>query len=161
MTDLPALFHYSAEPLGELRAVPMQRYREGGTWTFIDKPQGLWLSVEDAWEEWCRDNGFRLDTLCCKTRIVLKETPRLLLLESVLDIREFQGKYGMPHPLVGISYPGINWTRVAEKYAGIVIAPYQWSLRFELMWYYTWDCASGCIWDPSIIERVEIVEEPS
>jgi hypothetical protein len=29
-------------------------------------------------------------------------------------------------------------------------------LRMGLMWYYGWDCASGCIWDTSVIERVTL-----
>lgn len=29
-----------------------------------------------------------------------------------------------------------------------------WNLRFheDFLWYYGWDCASGCFWDPSILE---------
>jgi hypothetical protein len=58
-------------------------------------------------------------------------------------------------------FVGIDWVRVAAEYAGILIAPYQRPVRHEIMWYYTWDCASACIWDTSIIERVEPLTSPT
>jgi hypothetical protein len=156
MTDafLP-LFHYSATPLGELRSMVPQEPREGDSWTFIDKPRGLWVSVDDAWEEWCRENEFNVPSLAVKQRVVLKDFEgKLLLLSTPPEILEFQERYGLPHPRIPEHY-GIDWARVALNYGGIIIAPYQWSLRLDLMWYYGWDCASGCIWDTSIIAGVE------
>ena len=54
----------------------------------------------------------------------------------------------------------IDWHAVAQAYAGIEIAPYCWSLRFEyeFLWYYGWDCASGCVWELSAV-RVGQCEE--
>jgi hypothetical protein len=45
----------------------------------------------------------------------------------------------------------IDWKRVASRYAGIEICPYQNSLRMKAItgWYYPWDVASGCIWSPA------------
>ena len=40
---------------------------------------------------------------------------------------------------------------------GIIIAPYQWYCRMTVDWYYTWDCASGCIWNLDAIESVNAV----
>jgi hypothetical protein len=86
---------------------------------------------------------------------VLKADPaaKVLHLKTPVEILEFQETYCVAHPIM--RSPGIDWGRVAEQYHGIVIAPYQWSLRLDLMWYYGWDCASGCIWDTWIVERVE------
>jgi hypothetical protein len=41
-----------------------------------------------------------------------------------------------------------DWVRLAKEYDGIEIAPYIYKGRFEILWYYGWDVASGCIWDP-------------
>ncbi|QBI98814.1 hypothetical protein SEA_BOBBY_184 [Mycobacterium phage Bobby] len=49
----------------------------------------------------------------------------------------------------------IDWGKVAADYGGIIIAPYQWSRRMDPHWYYTWDCASGCIWNLEAIESLE------
>jgi hypothetical protein len=152
MTEpLPALFHYSAEPLGELRAVAQEVEPRLG---ILAKPRGLWLSAEDDWAQWCTENEFAVDKLAVRARVTLKEPDRLLRLQTVQEILDFQAKY--VRLVKGFElFVGIDWTRAAAEYAGILIAPYQRSARHDLMWYYTWDCASACIWDTSIIERVE------
>lgn len=45
---------------------------------------------------------------------------------------------------------GIDWKAVAKEYDGIEIDPYQYERRFSegFLWYYGWDCASGCVWRP-------------
>jgi hypothetical protein len=40
----------------------------------------------------------------------------------------------------------INWAKVAAKWGGVEIAPFQ-SKRDNVFWYSTWDCASGVVWD--------------
>jgi hypothetical protein len=48
-----------------------------------------------------------------------------------------------------------NWERVARDYDGVIISPYQFNRRMTLMWYYPWDCASGCIWRPTrVVQQV-------
>jgi hypothetical protein len=152
MTEpLPDLFHYSAEPLGELRPAIQGTRPDMGV---LAKPCGLWLSAGDDWAQWCIENEFALDDLAVRARVTLKESDRLLWLQTVQEILYFQTKY--VRLVEGFAtFVGIDWTRVAADYAGILIAPYQGTARHSIMWYYVWDCASACIWDPSIIERVE------
>ena len=52
-------------------------------------------------------------------------------------------------------WPGV----AAEGWAGIEIAPYIWARRLDgpARWYYGWDAASGCIWDPTAA-AVELTE---
>jgi hypothetical protein len=59
----------------------------------------------------------------------------------------------------------IDWMRVAEKHEGILIAPYLGERLTEpnefleshkeewWRWYYSWDCASGCIWNPNAVSE--------
>ena len=42
----------------------------------------------------------------------------------------------------------IDWKKVASKYGGIEINPYQYDDAM-LLWYYGWDIASGCVWNLS------------
>ena len=154
MTDqLPPLFHYSAEPLAEVRPVIQDHPPH---LSFAYKPRGLWLSVEGEWEEWCRGNEFGLDRLKIKHAVIVAEPQRMLWLKTPDDILAFQKTFAKSDGIT--SYPAIDWVAVAEQHTGLLIAPYQWSCRLSVMWYYCWDCASGCIWDTSIIESCAPVD---
>lgn len=52
----------------------------------------------------------------------------------------------------------IEWNWVMGLYKGIIINPYIYERRNKYEWYNGWDCASGCIWDASCIERIEYVK---
>ncbi len=56
----------------------------------------------------------------------------------------------------------VDWAKVAKLYDGIIIAPYISARRLahSVNWYYTWDCASGCIWNPRAIKSIKLIEEP-
>jgi hypothetical protein len=158
--DRRALTHYSATPLGPLKSAT-QTPEDGRGWQFIDKPKGLWVSVdgEDDWLNWCIGTGFRLGDLAVHHRLTLKEPDRLLWLTGRPQLEQFQTRYGAPRDYgMRLDMRAINWASVASDYAGLIITPYVWSGRHKLMWYYGWDCASGCIWDVSVIESVQIVE---
>lgn len=45
---------------------------------------------------------------------------------------------------------------MAHRYDGIIIAPYVWSLRLDIdfFWYYDWDCASGVIWNSAAVSNL-------
>lgn len=117
----------------------------------VGKPWGLWLSVDDDWRRWCDDDSgwtvadphyFEVDTEAC------------LALSSAEDIDALTREYGIPESGFRSDWiHKIDWARVAERYAGIVIAPYIWSRRLDggASWYYGWDCASACIWDLSAL----------
>lgn len=131
------------------------------------KPNGLWVSVEGFeedinWKDWCEAEEFRLEHLKYAYEIILKPDHNLLILTSPAQLQEFTENYK------GELIPGlrsidiIQWGLVAQKYTGILIAPYQWSCRFEpgLFWYYGWDCASGCIWDLRVIKSINLQTSP-
>jgi len=109
------------------------------------KPKGLWYGCGLAWFEWCamemphwlKGNVFKLEL----------NTSRMLLLKTGEELLEFSGVYGVDQFRMG-SVDGIDWSRVASKYSGIEICPYQGGLRMDsrTSWYYSWDVASGCVW---------------
>lgn len=145
------LLHHGAYP----GFVPWSR-RQG---TPYFKPNGLWVSDDHdySWAEWCTDNAF--DGVGLYTYRVELDMSAILHLSTVEGLREFTDEYrtlditGDPLLDEHLSNFHLNWDRVAEKYAGILITPYLWGarMRHELFWYYTWDCASGCVWDVSAI----------
>lgn len=127
------------------------------------KPRGLWLSAEDdtpeshGWKDWCEGEAFWLDNLKWRTEITLHPDANVLRLATAQEIVAFSDRYcDLPYPL----HDWVNWPRVVPLYQGIIIAPYQWRLRLEhgMIWYYGWDCASGCIWDLAAIDSVSAPE---
>ncbi len=133
------------------------------------KPHGLWVSdksSEYCWEWWCRNEGFRLRDLRYKTLIKLKDNANILILDSIEKIRDFTDEFIDEKFFYKYRNEQLNWQSVAKKYDGVIITPYQWDLRYELSWYYAWDCASGCIWnadaigsiEPIIVERLKNAE---
>lgn len=149
--------HFSSEPLGELHDVEEQPRRDGM------KPRGLWLSVDGKhdWASWCRAERFGLSKYVLRQSVILKKDCNVLVIGTPAELEGFMKEYR--HAL----YPGgrrqwINWVPVADKWDGVVISPYQWSYRlaFDYIWYYSWDCASACIWRPTkVIESVGYAEE--
>jgi len=112
------------------------------------KPTGVWYS-DHEWREWCEGEEFGLARLKHVTRLEL-DMSRILLLQSPYDMDQFQKEYEGPW-LESTIMMAINWPVVAERYAGIEIAPYQYNHRMSTFWYYGWDCASGCVWDLSAV----------
>ena len=124
------------------------------------KPQGLWYSVEggeDGWKAWCTSEDFCLENLTVENHLTLDES-RLLKIKTVEQLDHFHERFMKVNLLHGMNgVEGINWKEVAKHHSGIEIAPYRWSRRMEpgFIWYYSWDCASGCIWDLSTITALE------
>lgn len=145
------LRHYSAKPVTSVRSA--RQIAEPDY-----KPRGFWVSVDDGddgWAEWCRGEAFRLDTLRCVHDITLVPDAKMLRLSNAAEIDLFTAEYGASHFHARV----IRWLDVANRYQGIIIAPYVWSRRLAggASWYYPWDCASGCIWDAAAIQSVELI----
>jgi hypothetical protein len=150
------LVHYSTRPIHEVYSnIPVV-----GRARRHDKPVGFWVSdddCEDNWFNWCQGENWGLDRLkfCCE---VICDQSKLLILKSKSELSAFSHKYKTQPFYPDLSLIGINWTKVGESYAGIVITPYIWECRNSVNsvfhWYWGWDCASGCIWDASIISEI-------
>lgn len=153
------LMHYRAEPLV---FDPSCIYVQSKPSLFA-KPAGLWVSVEGEqdWPAWCRDAGFAVDALALAYEVKLRESAHLRRISSAEAMDQFHEEFAVPTDLdprhePGLYESGIDWSAVAQRYDGLVIAPYIWSRRLgaPCSWYYVWDCASGCIWNLSAIKSV-------
>ncbi len=147
MTALPGkLWHYTRDPLVvEPRAYEQPEPREYG------KPDGFWISAEgkDDWPSWCEGEQFRLETLAHRAPVSLNDGANVLRLTPGM-IDRFDSDFGVEWPWCENGRwiaRGIDWRAVADRYDGIIIAPYAWCFRLTMNWYYPWDCASGCIWN--------------
>jgi len=135
------------------------------------KPKGLWYGFGNEWIDWVRGNmpdweGNHV------YHIIFPESKNVLKIKSVHEIMEFTKGYLSDINKVGGYSPGgigyahaygikhmtmyMDWPKVAKKYDGIEIYPYLHNVRHELMWYYGWDVASGCVWNLSNVELKEL-----
>lgn len=147
----------------------VERYTETLDWSHkpppnfrpgLGKPPGLWVSVpgEDDWPAWCKAEGFGAPM---NWRHVFElDTSRVLMVET-LDALD-----ALHRELVADRFDqllhlfDVDWTRYMADYAGVVIAPYQWYRRCDYLWYNTWDCASGVLWDPSPLTWLAAAQGP-
>lgn len=151
------LLHYASKPF----AGPVVSKSQVSTM----KPCGLWVSVEgeNDWPSWCLGENFALGALTHVHEVALVEGANILHLSSGPELQDFTLRYCEEGGRVfaDMDRRDIRWSKVADDYQGIVIAPYQWTCRMRLFWYYGWDCASGCIWDASAIAGVELLRVDS
>jgi hypothetical protein len=150
------LYHYSVEPF----VLDQRRVYQQTAHSM--KPSGLWLSVESTtkktsidWREWCLREDFALDRLTHRTEVVLASNANVLHLDTEASVLAFARQYETYDDCRLRTM--VDWPRVARDYQGLIIAPYQWGLRLdiEMLWYYGWDCAAGCIWDCTTLRQVD------
>lgn len=151
------LLHYSKMPVGPIKSVRQRVDYQTGA-----RPGGLWVSVpgENDWPAHCQEHGQEPGRLCYK--VVLKPSAKLLTLSSGLDIMAFVTKYRFNpgHKWRSArAKGGIDWPNVAVHYDGILIVPFQCSLRNRpnLPWYHGWGGAGGCIWEHRCFDAITLV----
>jgi len=108
------------------------------------KPFGFWYGFGSEWIDWTRSEmpewvGKYIYSVDIGNTNVLQIKTHM---ELMMFNREYQSN---------LSDTGhrrlIDWKKVADKYDGIEINPYQFEARYQYLWYYGWDIASGCIWN--------------
>ena len=151
MNKWPHLTHHTNEPLQELR-----RIHQTPSESCWDKPIGLWVSDEQdyGWLKWCVAEEFNEKGYQHHYTIDLHHEANVLWLRDTTDMRAFTKDFGYPDNSHYRNEPIIPWEKVQDSYDGVLITPYHWELRMEdqFNWYYGWDCASGCIWNPEAIQ---------
>ncbi len=120
------------------------------------KPVGFWWGVGTEWMEFCVDD---YGTVRPYIYEVLVDESKLLRITNYEEFDKFSHEYlEIPeifrrHPISSVSFCGtIGWKDMMKKYGGVEIAPYLYERRLHSRWYYTWDAASGCVWDKNCVE---------
>lgn len=154
ISSIPALTHYGADPVLHVYLVaqsPVPHFKPYGLWVSVDEGSISWPDYIESSEAWA-----------CRLRVVhdvrLAPDARILLIATAEDLDAFARRYGRNERITPPDYYHyIDWKEVAEAYQGIVIAPYRYDRRFDGgLWYYGWDCASGCIWDADAIAAITV-----
>lgn len=147
------LVHFSATPLS---FDPERRYGTFGEGLF--KPDGLWLSNEDGygWKDWCAKTGYETQRLAHSQEFRLTDDSNVLIINDTQDFLDFESKYGIAQSFLMKRFVEIDWTKVKADYDGIIIPQYFWSFKLDHMWYYGWDCGSGCIWNLKAVEPIQL-----
>ena len=120
------------------------------------KPVGLWYSIGTDWVDWVRDNMPHWEG---ENLYIIDINPNNILhLNTEEKVIEFSNLYSVKNGRESGRGFDIDWVKVAQKYSGIEISPYQYGLRFEYLWYYTWDIASGCLWNNNAVNNIKKIE---
>jgi hypothetical protein len=134
--------HMVNEPIGALKRLD----QHSGP-----KPMGYWYDCNKEWISYISSEmPNRVGDYIYE---VYLNKGSMLTLDTGEEVLRFSEEYGMiPDYLKGITTGAeyIDWARVSQSYTGIEICPYQSGLRMDRRtnWYYTWDLASGCVWNP-------------
>jgi hypothetical protein len=117
------------------------------------KPSGFWYGFGSEWIDWCRSE--MPDWVGKYIYGVDVGKSNVLQITTNLELIQFSREYESKVSDTGYrreAGESIDWQKVASKYDGIEINPYQYEARYELMWYYGWDIASGCVWNLSKVK---------
>jgi len=151
------LYHFTEK----MFTLDRTRKYEPRTPLFPMKPGGLWLSDESdyGWKAWCEAESFGSLAHVYKCIVNMED---ILHLSTSKELEDFTHQY--PFVFADPRFKKLNyfkeqidWVKVMKTYTGIVITPYVYESRFTLMWYYVWDCASGCVWNLDAIESIDLV----
>lgn len=146
------LVHYSTKPVTAIHSVEQAEFQPVG------KPSGLWVSAEEHeqnWRKWCESERFAIGGLA--HLVTLAPGARVLEIGCAAELDAFDREFGLVEERIS-RILSLEWRRVAERWQGIVIAPYIWERRLSAIdWYYGWDCASGCIWDAEAVASIELL----
>lgn len=118
------------------------------------KPTGLWWGCNGEWLEWCSSEMPEWIK-----PYVYEVTPpeRLLKVTTFEEYEAFCDRY-VPKGYMLRWDRMPNWGTIAESYSAIEISPYRHERRLEDVWYYGWDCASGCAWRDAKVKLIAVRE---
>ena len=170
------LTHFSKRPFAdEVRPIGPQA-GPGRQATGTHKPVGLWLSDESSflsWTGWCQREEFPCGGHRTHFRIPwvrrFAESPHgggtVLWLATEREMMMFDAYYGLTYhchrgewELDHSTEIDEIWERLTMDYDGIIISPYQARLATLVPWYYSWDCASACIWNHERLNEWRVPE---
>ena len=148
----------SPEPFSNLQNIQQKKPAHA-----MDKPKGLWYGCGDSWIEWVRgEMPHWLEKANYLYEIKLGE--KIIQISNDDEFNNFQSEFGFT-PSTKFPSTAIDWGMVqAQDYHGVEICPYQGQRRMNLDtgetgWYYTWDVASGCIWNSAGISDIILLAE--
>jgi hypothetical protein len=139
--------HQSRSPLRAVQDIDQLRLVESPVGT---KPNGLWFSVGDGsdWRDLFPMKGWSVEDAKCQTEVVFADCANILRAGSAKDVDDLTYEYGKD------GGQAIDWSRIAEKFDGIIIAPHcvERSDHQQTRWYKCWAVSCGCVWRARAVE---------
>ena len=119
------------------------------------KPRGLWYGVGFEWLDFTTSDftSFYKEDENISVFEFEVNGINLLRIKSYDELVAFDEEYSLGNT----RYRNPDWVRLAKKYDGIEIAPYIYEGRHSMFWYYGWDVASGCIWNPRSLKIKKLI----
>lgn len=125
------------------------------------KPRGLWYDVDLDWVRWVVGEDYENDPRWMRPYLyeVFIDKAAVLKISSVEELDAFHERYARPLMPEMKMLTRIDWPEVARSWNGVEIAPYSWRRRLApgFLWYYSWDCASGVIWNPVGLKKLQLI----
>jgi hypothetical protein len=155
------LVHYTGDPLPPIIEIEQQPWQH--------KPRGLWVSddsMDMTWPDYVKGTSLRwMSNFSFKHayEIRLFRSHNVLIMRTVKEIETFVCEFlgTTLDNLQDVAFHPFPWVDVAKRYDGLIITPwekYTDSPINLLTWHFTWDCASGCIWNPASILSIQKIK---
>ena len=117
------------------------------------KPKAIWLAPNNDWIEWCTSSGIWPHYYHYQYIIDTIEIDRILLIDSMRDIKLFIKNYGIVFTgSEECKFYRIDWEKVAQDYAGIYINRNNLYCKINMSLIYSLDVISLAIWDPTVVK---------
>ena len=159
-------YHFSKTPITELKHV--RQNTSHWAWK-LGKPNGLWYSCGSSWHEFIHYNDLS-SLYIYELEIDLRFLKIIRTKEELDALTSRFGLLGDPSRYEAEEFTKIDWQKVSIRYLGIEICPYIHERRYtgfkkvpliqRSSWYYSWDVASGCIWNPKAIKSITQISAP-
>ena len=138
--ELPSLYKYS-----QSSDIPTWPTRKAG----VAKPVAQWLSVEDAWERWCRRESVFSERVAWRRAVSFTADARIKVIDNLsLDFDSFTDRYADP---ADVEFRVPCWEQVAADLDVLLLWPWQRPPLRRYRWDLTWDCPSGVVFTPEVI----------
>ena len=104
--------------------------------------RAFWLSVGDAWQDWCERNCFDIGSRF--VRSVRLEASKTLVISSREDFDRFEDRYGFTYrcEILGSECTLIDWDDVAADWSAVLVRYRKTGMG---SWTYGWDVDSACV----------------
>jgi hypothetical protein len=114
------------------------------------KPKGLWYDCDKGWITWMEGEMPHWGKDINYIYLVKIPKSKIFKINSGDELQKFHEEFSVGTEAEGwMANEMVDWREVAKHANGIEICPYQGGKRMSIDWYYGWDVASGCIWNPA------------
>ena len=149
------------------------------------KPLGFWYAINDGWKKFWYDDEHMdiiddkftyeilIDSHDFTTNLNRRNPDKILIIKDSQHLEAFVKKYGAMldenynltrervrdfdlYSLENLVMIGIDWKLLESHYAGFELNFYDDLFR-KMIWYDTFDCASGSVWKPSKIVKFRLI----